>query len=136
MKARSKSSSRNILRIFEIALFFAISVLGYGLLAKTTSAGSKSKTRTHPTDVRNSLGYGEAEPENHPSSIALPRTALNRQEHPDRTGPQHSPVAAAVFQHARHPFTTCPPCTSARLTPLAIHHLPCNLLQENPVLLL
>ncbi len=56
MRARSKSFARNILRVFEIALFFAISVLGFGLLAKTSSASSKDKSRNHPSDVRKNLG--------------------------------------------------------------------------------
>lgn len=51
MHSRKHSVSRNILRVFEIALFFAISVLGYGLLLKASSFNTKSKNRDRESIV-------------------------------------------------------------------------------------
>jgi hypothetical protein len=47
MKARPADITRNVLRFFEIALFFAVSVLGYSLLAKASTFSAKSKSRSH-----------------------------------------------------------------------------------------
>jgi hypothetical protein len=48
MHTRKHSVGRNILRVFEIALFFVISVLGYGLMMKASSFNARSKTRVQP----------------------------------------------------------------------------------------
>lgn len=45
MKTRKQSIGRKILRVFEIALFFTISVLGYGFMLKVLSSNVKSKSR-------------------------------------------------------------------------------------------
>jgi len=51
MKARAKNITRSILRFCEIALFFAVSVMGYGLLTKTSSLTSKDKGRNYQPGV-------------------------------------------------------------------------------------
>jgi hypothetical protein len=45
MHTRKHSVGRNILRVFEIALFFAVSALGYGLMLKASTFSTKSKSR-------------------------------------------------------------------------------------------
>ena len=45
MQTRKQSIGRKMLRVLEIALFFAISVLGYGLMLKVSSSNAKSKNR-------------------------------------------------------------------------------------------
>lgn len=55
MHTRKHTAGRNILRILEIALFFAVSVLGYGLMLKVSSFQTKSKSRTHAPDLRHAL---------------------------------------------------------------------------------
>lgn len=46
---------RNLLRIAEIALFFVISVLGYGLLVKVSAFQARQKSRDHAPNVQRSL---------------------------------------------------------------------------------
>ncbi|UWX57349.1 hypothetical protein NY406_09065 [Chlorobaculum sp. MV4-Y] len=51
MHTRKHSVGSSILRALEIALFFAISVLGYSLLLKASSFNAKSKNRDRESIV-------------------------------------------------------------------------------------
>lgn len=134
MKARRKSPARNLLRFFEIALFFAISVLGYGLLAKTSNSGSKTKSRTLSTRLEEGgCTYG----------LQRELTVLARLRLFSRASGDELPASA--LQVDAQPFTNAvrwQPChiisngISIALSATANHlPLPCNLLQQNPVLL-
>lgn len=137
MKARRKSPVRNLLRFFEIALFFAISVLGYGLLAKTATSGSKTKSRALSTSIeKGGFTYGLQRELREFTVLArlrmlspasgdeLPTPGLQAAAHP---------AATALHSHQRN----APPssfCTASATNLLFLPH-PCNLLQQNPVLL-
>jgi hypothetical protein len=134
MKARRKSPVRNLLRFFEIALFFAISVLGYGLLAKTSTSGSKMKSRTLSTRLEEGgCSYG----------LQRELTVLARLRLFSRASGDE--LQASAFQVDAHPVAnvtrrqfchTPSNGTSIAISATAGHlPLPCNLLQQNPVLL-
>jgi hypothetical protein len=139
MRARSKSITRNILRVFEIALFFAISVLGYGLLAKTSTATSKYKSRSQPSNVRKNLACGGHErelveltkligfPSENPVSLGSPDRIRALPTHHDVTYACHLPYPALLItQYTRHT-----PESLSDSSPF-----PFNLFQQNPVLLI
>jgi hypothetical protein len=46
MTTRKCNIFRNVWRFFEVFLFFAVSVVGFNLLVKTTSLNTKSKTNS------------------------------------------------------------------------------------------
>ncbi|NTU94183.1 MAG: hypothetical protein HGB29_09385 [Chlorobiaceae bacterium] len=139
MKVRKISGLRNVLRIFEIALFFAVAVLGYGLLAKTSSTGSKSRSRSVPTGIEKNLTCGaqnrelpRLSPMGHPQAVARPafdavkkfRLITSQQAqfsgfHPALHVTQSD---AGIPQQFDYTSFSAP--------------LPCNLLQQNPVLLI
>jgi len=138
MKARKKSVTRDLLRVFEIALFFAISVLGYGMLAKTSASGSKSKSRSQFSDTRNSFI-----PERFDRSLT------------ERRVPDAAPANTMLTDRQRNPHDVISSLTSIIHLELAdlqllpsdhdsgrahriashAHRRPFNLLQQNPVLL-
>jgi hypothetical protein len=140
MKIRKHNIARNILRVFEIALFFAISVLGYGLLVKTSSNGSsKSKSRDNSPGIQRTVDNSGAHQElmqwpeilrgaNDPA-LTFGRRALRHVFDTDQTQAAfHFPqqFQALHLQYGHPNFFT------AHSTSLS---LPYNLLQQNPVLL-
>lgn len=136
MHTRKFTVGRNLLRFFEIALFFAVSVLGYGLLFKTVTLQGKSKTRTHTPDAQHPLAGKNADPEQtspelHPAS---PSERLFSQTKSDNQFHIHRLLSDAI-PHSRGPSFSI----SGRLRYHGDHArtpLPHNLLQENPVLLI
>ena len=138
MTARKKSVTRDLLRLFEVAIFFAVSVLGYGLLATTSSAGSKSRARTQVSETRNSLI---------PESFERALRELRRVDqvtHGTKLASEHA-QHSDVISALEAPFCLEHP----RMQPLPARQdgcrrhriasnsapLPFNLLQQNPVLL-
>jgi hypothetical protein len=139
MMNRRKSTTRDILRVFEIALFFAVSVLGYGLLAASASAGTKNKNRSHPADVRKQPSFSGLNRELRELS-ATPRTPSGTTLTFDG-GHMFSviPEAHGASHAYRHPFPAPPlshldSAQSPRFSPKT-PLLPYNLLQQSPVLL-
>ncbi|NTU67645.1 MAG: hypothetical protein HGB02_02060 [Chlorobiaceae bacterium] len=138
MKARKKSVTRDLLRIFEIALFFAISVLGYGMLAKTSTSGSKTKSRTQLSDTRNTLipdSFERALRDLRVLDAAPAKTRLDS-ENPQQDCFLSALEAPVHIEHRKlhllpadldrgpaYGFASSPPS------------IPYNLLQQNPVLL-
>jgi len=133
MHTRKHTVGRNILRLFEIALFFAISVLGYGLLLKASSLNSKSKTRNHAPGIQRSFGSKGIHRELNTISGALTLTKERvmtrgisgithtlKAFHPIQLPTRQSSIQDRSFRYFSHPVR--PPC-------------PYNLLQQNPVLL-
>jgi hypothetical protein len=139
MHTRKHSVGRNILRVFEIALFFAVSVLGYGLMMKASSFNSKSKTREQAPHLRSTAeATGDnREPGFIPGTlIALHETTLSA----DHSGMAH---AIKVFQ-VLHGKILRIPAYLTLLPDRSLRHgdtsnliaYPHNLLQQNPVLLI
>ncbi|MCE1273085.1 MAG: hypothetical protein LWW75_00955 [Chlorobiales bacterium] len=139
MKARRKSIARNLLRVVEIAIFFAISVLGYGLLAKTSSSGSKSRNRNPQAGIEKNLIFGGLQRELRELS-----TLVNPNTRPHTTYEAQKvlhvvtmPVATAHHVYPqRHlrllsPELSRMPDTRSSSTPLLY-----NTFQQNPVLLI
>jgi hypothetical protein len=133
MHTRKHTVGRNILRIFEIALFFAVSVLGYGLLMKASSSQTKSKSRDQAACCQKSLNLNGLHRELKiisgtllfPSEQALPDNTSAIAHATGAFHALHSPAprftpSSAFFQYRDDPGRTS---------------LPCNLLQLNPVLL-
>ncbi|RXK89428.1 hypothetical protein EST62_00090 [Chlorobaculum sp. 24CR] len=137
MHTRKHTIGRNILRVFEIALFFVVSVLGYGLMLKTSSFSNKSKSRDHDSvafEKTVDLNGRHRELRVLSGTLLFPNSAA--------TTLSHRRAAASHACAAIHPLTT-----------LARHLLsgnerhshcldgnrrllrPCNLLEQNPVLL-
>ena len=138
MKARNKSVTRDLLRVFEIALFFAISVLGYGMLAKTSGTGSKSKGRSQLSVTRNTFipeSFERALRECRILEAASAQTHLTERH-------QHQTDLISSFTvpiHFERPERHLLPADhdSGQVHGIASNspHLPFNLLQQNPVLL-
>jgi len=136
MHIRKQTIGRKMLRIFEIALFFAISVLGYGFMLKVSASNTKSKSRDRDSIALQSTAELNGR---HRELKVLPRTLL----FPGQTATtllsekSASSSASAAIQ------------SSQRLTRLHLsgslqasafgdnRHLPhpWNLLEQNPVLL-
>jgi hypothetical protein len=137
MHSRKHTVGRNILRIFEIAIFFAVSVVGYSLMLKASASQAKSKSRSHTPDLQRSLEPDNRFRElNHLASKLIPseRKILSDRQ----TGILHTvclfPVPP-VGTHHPHAIVTA----DSGLSPYFRHSdrtpRPCNLLQLNPVLL-
>jgi hypothetical protein len=136
MHSRKHPIGRNILRVFEIALFFAISVLGYGLLVKTSSLNSKSKSREHATGIQNTLDLSGLHRELKVLSgtFRLPTgTGLTTCDKLVRTISPDHPAFYGTIHHPDYRYSlhdSRPLGNNPAITPL-----PYNLLQQNPVLL-
>ncbi len=138
MYSRKLTIGRNILRVFEIAMFFAVSVLGYGLLVKTSSFNGKSKSRNHAPRIQRSLDLSGL----HRELKVLPEAYRFPTE---RSFTDNSPkqVTALAFGHSIFYGTYLSPGHRFSLLDSrylyfnnpATQSLPCNLLQQNPVLL-
>jgi hypothetical protein len=133
MKAGNKNITREFLRFFEIALFFAVSVLGYSLLAKTSSFSSKSKSRTDTVRIQKTPEQSGFERELFVQSCILGIPAYR-----DISASRHGLVDFSVDEgfYVGHPlaFHGVPlllSCTALNSRPLR----PYNLFQQNPVLL-
>lgn len=139
MTTRRKSTTRNILRVLEIALFFAVSVLGYGLLAASSSAGTKSKSRSYPADVRKNLSLSGIHRElwDPSESVQTPsgRNLTFDGEQLFRLLP-NAPGVSHAYHHSLPalPLTHLDCANSPEFSPKTTL-LPYNLLQQNPVLL-
>jgi hypothetical protein len=139
MHTRKHTVGRNILRVFEIALFFAVSVLGYGLLMKASSFNSKSKTREQTPGLQSTpdLTGGTRALSVIPGKLIFSQeTALSASQ---------SGIAGTI--EACHALNCSALCYPAMLTSVPDHSrrydhnsdpflLPHNLLQQNPVLLI
>jgi len=138
MHSRKHPIARNILRLFEIAMFFAVSVLGYGLLVKTSSSNSKSKSREHALGVQQTrdLSGLDRELKVHSGIFRFPsatHSTIGSSKIVRAFLPDHSTVYCAIpypdyrfsLHDSRPLFISNPAITS----------LPLNLLQQNPVLL-
>ncbi len=138
MHTRKKSITRDLLRVLEIALFFAVSVLGYGLLAKTSTSGARSKPRNHPADIRNTLltnGVDRAL-RIFPAMVISPaRTALSEKLHPATGCVPPIDVAHRRDHRMLHDLPADHDIDSVSAGTSPSPHLPFNLLQQNPVLL-
>ncbi|NTU57334.1 MAG: hypothetical protein HGB00_00210 [Chlorobiaceae bacterium] len=139
MYSRKYSIGRNILRIFEIAFFFAISVVGYGLLGKTSSLNAKSKSREHASGLQQSLSINghHRELKVLSGTVRLPveNRVTNRSNdpafclshvHPTFCVPIKLPDYLFALHDSAPLFGNTPPSLA----------LPGNLLQQNPVLLI
>ncbi|MBF0585792.1 hypothetical protein INT08_00710 [Prosthecochloris sp. N3] len=138
MPARGRRNiSKNLWRFFEIALFFAVSVVGFNVLAKTSVSG-KTKSREHSSreQLVERLSMTRVE------SLFLPATFT--------TGNMQSVATSRSGQHSREPAgplhamffaarpAACIPIPAVISPPSPFHahlQLPPNLLQQNRVLL-
>jgi hypothetical protein len=139
MHTRKLGVGRNILRVFEIALFFAVSVLGYGLMIKASSFNSKSKSRDQAPQLQSTPETTGDHRETGfiPNALIVPNQTLLSANH---SGMAH---AIKVFQALHGKILRIPsylislPDRSIRLGDAtdrnAFAH---NLLQQNPVLLI
>ncbi|HWR01037.1 MAG TPA: hypothetical protein VN371_04170 [Chlorobaculum sp.] len=138
MYSRKLTIGRNILRVFEIAMFFAVSVLGYGLLVKTSSFNGKSKSRDHAPRIQRSLDLSGL----HRELKVLPGAFRFPTEHSftGRSAKQVNDFASAhsapygTILHPGYRFALHD-SQHLRVSHPATPSLPCNLLQQNPVLL-
>lgn len=140
MPNRKPNILRSAWRFFEILLFFAVSVLGFGLLFKTSGFGSRSKEKVRQQHAATAVTYeGRLAalsralapldlPLNHSSALHAPEGPAHAAAHPDAAAPACAPD---------RPATHTALALSAPLTDFRISlPLPANLLQENPVLLI
>jgi hypothetical protein len=138
MQSRKHTFVRNILRVFEVALFFAVSVLGYGLLVKTSSVNAKSRSREHAPGIQRALDLSGLNRElkvlsgtfRFPAETAVTNCSeeLSRAFAPAPPAYYDAiphPDFRAALHDRRHHFGNYPAPPS----------LPYNLLQQNPVLL-
>ncbi|NEX13788.1 MAG: hypothetical protein C1941_03690 [Prosthecochloris sp.] len=86
--------SRNIWRFLEICLFFIISVLGYGFLAKTSICNAKSKSNEHASRLCTSGGFYEN------NSSLLYSYSLAKPESSVRSTPPSTPYYAVLQKKA------------------------------------
>lgn len=138
MKTRRKSIVRNLLRVVEIALFFAISVLGYGLLAKTSSGSSKTRSRNLPSGIEKNMILGGLQRE-------LPELSATaghgKDSHPAFEAPGVFRFVSPPMTMLNHPLELlsgyASPDTQHRFATITRPTiLPSNLFQQNPVLLM
>lgn len=138
MSTRTKNISRSIFRFCEIALFFVISVMGYGLLSKTASLNSKDKSRNQVYGVLNISDFRNngKEPCGIYASPGIDQPKLF-------AGHVHDSLHGASkydTHSARLPYPPRPlagtACNTTFNTAASSHVQPYNLFQENPVLLI
>ncbi|TNJ40008.1 hypothetical protein FGF66_01545 [Chlorobaculum thiosulfatiphilum] len=135
MHTRKHTVGRNILRVFEIALFFVVSVLGYGLMLKTSSFNGKSKSRVHTPGLQSTPDQKGNNRELNviPVSLIFPNETA-------AISTNHSGLAHPVDTF--HALPSPAILTAVRDCSLQYHNapdrtpLPHNLLQQNPVLLI
>lgn len=138
MYSRKLTIGRNILRVFEIAMFFAVSVLGYGLLVKTSSFNGKSKSRDHAPRIQRSLDLSGLHRELKvlPGTYRFPTERFftgNSDKHVTAFASGHS-TFYGTYLSPGHRFSLLD-CRHLYINNPATPSLPCNLLQQNPVLL-
>ncbi|NTU54221.1 MAG: hypothetical protein HGA97_11125 [Chlorobiaceae bacterium] len=138
MHNRKHTAGRNILRIFEIALFFAVSVLGYGLLLKVSSSQTKSKSREHAPDLRRALDQNGLQRELKIISGKLlfpdePAISKAEEGHGQSIGTLRSQHCSVLRYTSL--MTSCGNELSSYRNDVDRTPRPCNLLQRNPVLL-
>jgi hypothetical protein len=128
------SVGRNFLRVFEIALFFVVSVLGYGLMMQASTFNARSKTRVQTPGLQST---SDQQGNNRGLSV-IPGNLIFPEEtqiSTSRSDIVRSIEAFYVLQNAAlltamHQPSLQYPTTHDR-TPF-----PHNLLQQNPVLLI
>jgi len=136
MQTRKQSIGRKMLRVLEIALFFAISVLGYGLMLKVSSSNAKSKSRDRDSIALRStaeLNGLHRELRVLSGTLLFPTDATAILSHDSSTSNHAFAAIQASQSLARFHF-------SGTLQASVFgdnRHLPrpCNLLEQNPVLL-
>ncbi|MBN1928229.1 MAG: hypothetical protein JW764_01600 [Chlorobiaceae bacterium] len=133
MQTRKQTIGKKILRVFEIALFFAISALGYGLMLKVSSFNTKSKSRD-----RDAIALQRSLEMNSIKALSGKRLFTNETA---AALSQGNPTSGHAFA-AIHPL----PRLAQHLLSGKAHAAPvltgsnrlarpCNLLEQNPVLL-
>ena len=134
MHARKHSVGRNILRVFEIALFFAVSVLGYGLMVKASSFSARSKTRVQASGIQTTPGQkgNRRELSVTPCNLIVPNETANSASH---SGVARAIEAVHASQFAAMLSAVHEPSHQYQTNP-ARTPFPHNLLQQNPVLLI
>lgn len=134
MHTRKHTVGRNILRVFEIALFLVISVLGYGLMVKASSFNAKSKTRVQTPgfqstpDQKGNNRELNVLPGNpiFPDEMALSASHSGFVHPVDASHALPSPMILTAAHDCSPQYHNAPDRTP----------LPHNLLQQNPVLLI
>lgn len=130
MASGRSNISRSAWRLFEILLFFAISVVGFTVYAKTSTLNSKLKSRVCLQRLNDSPEHcGQQHSLLHTPRLH-PLPALAKQPH------SATPATAAPFGCIETSFRQIAMlgCFSSLGKPV-FTPLPRNLLQENPVLL-
>jgi hypothetical protein len=134
MQAGRSNISRSVWRFFEIALFFAISVVGFNVCAKTTNLNSKLKSRSQLQGNGSCNGWLSSSHELHHTRLLHAFSD---------TPPKNSVEKLSIFQaeHCAHrgavyAFAAAAFCCTPQQLPQAPAILPRNLLQQNPVLLI
>ncbi|TCD47833.1 hypothetical protein [Chlorobium sp. N1] len=137
MPNRNPNIFRSAWRLFEVLLFFIVSVLGFGLLFKTSGFGSRSKEK-----LRQQHTAAAAVHESRLTALAAAFAPFERGRTllPEvRAGQDETAPAALSATAFDRPAILAPPAPAplASAPPYsALLALPANLLQENPVLLI
>ncbi|NTW54187.1 MAG: hypothetical protein HGB15_05410 [Chlorobaculum sp.] len=134
MHTRKLGVGRNILRVFEIALFFAVSVLGYGLMIKASSFNGKSKSRILTPGLQSPPDITGRNRE--PGMLPGKPLSANQQT----LSASHSGIAHAIKNFYIWTYSAIMTDTRDRSYRFGNAPdrmpLPHNLLQQNPVLLI
>lgn len=132
MHIRKQTIGRNMLRIFEIALFFAISVIGYGFMLKVSSSSTKSKSRDRDSIAFHSSLHNGLRRELRvlSSSLLFPHDTAATSLHGAASHAMIHPVPL-LARHCRSGKDN----TSHYLDDSRRLPRPCNLLEQNPILL-
>jgi hypothetical protein len=141
MPTRRPNIFRSAWRFFEILLFFGISVLGFGLLFKTSTFGSRSKEKVRQQHAATAAAF-EATLLSRAATLQPECLVLSLQEalsssviptHAEQTKPgtrTSAVTTGTTIIPQAHPALTRIPAFRRAIA------LPANLLQENPVLLI
>jgi hypothetical protein len=137
MNERKYNMIRSVCRSLEILLFFIISIVGFGLCAKTTSSNSKTKIKSliGEAGVSRELALPYTTPR--VDSSHLHRFFTSQHQKKSLASSSHS-INDDLYGIASQPYRTLPSCDQNRgkrsfSSPL---RQPGNLFQQNPVLLI
>ncbi|ABL66303.1 conserved hypothetical protein [Chlorobium phaeobacteroides DSM 266] len=135
MAPGKKNILRSFLRVFEILLFFVISVVGFNVLAKTASQNGKSKNRILSRNILrvNELASSELQHLSRSSDFFICEQTPVTQNSSALSF--HAPVAISHYAYAALPIN---PLLSQEKhqCPDPFLDKPANLFQQNPVLLI
>ncbi|MBM3422847.1 MAG: hypothetical protein FJY09_06330 [Chlorobi bacterium] len=137
MASGRSNISRSVWRFFEIALFFAVSVVGFSMYAKTATFNAKQKSR-----AQQQQGSG-CPAELYSISLTLFHSPFQHAVPFTGKASSHDSAAATglEFQHASHLCVIAYPHHSSVFisdipSSPVFTAFPRNLLQQNPVLLI